>query len=281
MRFFGPFVRRPCIDPAAGAWAFPAVLVAAVLAVAVSVNTAAAQAPLRVLLLTGGGYHDYPAQKEILAKGIADRINARVTIDDEAGRSSAARISRHNDPNWLQDVDVVVYNICLADVRDNSWSEAIVRAHVEAKVPAVVLHCTMHSYNYRGDSPIWSQFLGVRTQRHQRQMAFTVEAVNAEHAIMQNLPTPWQTPHGELYEILEVFPTANVLAQAYGEESKKDQPTIWTNEFQGVRVFGTTIGHHNETMQTKQYLDLVTAGLLWAANRLDDSGKPLNGYGVR
>ena len=241
---------------------------------------AAAQAPLRVLLLTGGGYHDYPAQKDILADGITDRVSARVTIDDEAGASSGHRISRHNNPDWLKDFDVVVYNICFADVRDNAWSEAIVRAHVAAKVPAVVLHCTMHSYNYRGDSPIWSRFLGVRTQRHQRQMPFTVEAVDAKHPIMADLPTPWRTPHGELYEILEVYPTAKVLAQAYGEESKKNQPTVWINEFEGVRVFGTTIGHHNETMRTTQYLDLVTAGLLWAVNRLDDSGKPLNGHGV-
>lgn len=253
----------------------------AVLAI-VTVSPVAAQAPpLRVLLLTGGGYHDYPAQKEILAKGLTDRISARVTIDDEAGRNSAARISRHNDPDWLKDVDVVVYNVCFADVRDNAWSEAIVRAHVAAKVPAVVLHCTMHSYNFRGDSPIWSEFLGVRTQRHQRQMPYTVEAVTAQHPIMANFPTPWRTPQGELYEMLEVFPTATVLAHAYGEESKKHQPTIWTNEFQGVRVFGTSIGHHNETMETKQYLDVVAAGLLWAVNRLDDSGKPLNGYGVR
>ena len=146
-------------------------LPAAALAALVSAPAAAQTAPLRVLLLTGGGYHDYPAQKEILAKGITDRINARVTIDDEAGRNSAARISRHNNPDWLKDVDVVVYNICFADVKDNAWSEAIVRAHVAAKVPAVVLHCTMHSYNFRGDSPIWSEFLGVRTQRHQRQNA--------------------------------------------------------------------------------------------------------------
>jgi type 1 glutamine amidotransferase len=175
----------------------------------------------------------------------------------------------------------VVYNICFADVRDNEWSEAIVREHVVSGVPAVVLHCTMHSYNFRGHSPIWSMFLGVRTQRHQRQMPYTVEVLEPKHPIMANFPGPWKTPQGELYEILDVYPTATPLAHAFGEESKKNQPTIWTNRFAGVRVFGTTIGHHNETMLTPTYLDLLGAGVLWAANKLDDAGKPLAGYGKR
>jgi len=143
-----------------------------------------------------------------------------------------------------------------------------VRAHVASKVPAVVLHCTMHSYNFRGDSPIWSQFLGVRTQRHQRQMPYTVETLRPEHPVMAKFPASWRTPQGELYEILEVFPTATPLAHAFGEESKKHQPTVWTNQFEGVRVFGTTMGHHNETMQSKEYLDLLAAGVLWATDRL-------------
>jgi type 1 glutamine amidotransferase len=239
----------------------------------------AAQAPLRVLLITGGGYHDYTNQKEIIAKGLGERINARFTVDHEAGPNSAARVSRHKSAGWVRDFDIVIYNICFADVRDNEWSEAIVREHVTHQIPAVVLHCTMHSYNYRGDSPVWSMFLGVRTQRHQRQMPYTVEALQPKHPIMVNFPAPWRTPQGELYEILDVYPTATPLAQAFGEESQKQQVTVWTNRFAGVRVFGTTIGHHNETMQTKAYMDLLASGVLWAAGKLDEAGKPMAGYG--
>jgi type 1 glutamine amidotransferase len=208
-------------------------------------------------------------------------VNAVFTVDHEAAANSAARVSRHTAPGWSREFDVVLYNICFADVRDNAWSEAIVREHVTQKVPAVVVHCTIHSYNYRGDSPIWSRFLGVRSQRHQRQMPYTVEALQPKHPIMLNFPSPWLTPQGELYEILEVFPTATPLAHALGQESGKHQVTIWTNEFEGVRVFGTTTGHHNETMLTKTYMDLLASGLLWAANKLDASGKPSAGYGAR
>jgi hypothetical protein len=32
-------------------------------------------------------------------------------------------------------------------------------------------------------------------------------------------------------------------------------------------------------MSTDVYLDLVTRGMLWACDKLDDSGKPKPGYG--
>ena len=55
---------------------------------------------------------------------------------------------------------------------------------------------------------------------------------------------------------------------------------IWTHLYRGVRVFGTTIGHHNETMEGEVFLDTVSRGLLWAVGRLAPAGRPLTGYRV-
>ena len=271
-------MRRIVARRAAAVMASCLMLAASVLS---PVHRAAAQEPLRVLLVTGGGYHDYEAQKSILAEGIAARANVTFTVDHEAGERADARLTRHATDAWADAFDVVVYNICFADVTDAEYVERIVRAHVARQLPAVVLHCTMHSYNYRGDNPIWSMFLGVRTRRHQRQMPFTVEPLAPEHSVMAGFPAPWRTPQGELYEILDVYPTATPLAHALGEESGQHQVNVWVNRFAGVRVFGTTIGHHNETMSTDVYLDLVARGLLWAAGRLDENGRPAPGYGPR
>jgi hypothetical protein len=59
------------------------------------------------------------------------------------------------------------------------------------------------------------------------------------------------------------------LARAYDPEQEVYQVTVWTNRYGNARVFGTTIGHHTETMESPVYLDLVTRGLLWAAGRLE------------
>ena len=54
---------------------------------------------------------------------------------------------------------------------------------------------------------------------------------------------------------------------------------VWTNEYNGkAKVFGTTLGHNNATVQDPRYLDLVTRGLLWSTGHLTDDGKPAAGY---
>ena len=73
----------------------------------------------------------------------------------------------------------------------------------------------------------------------------------------------------------KVWPTATVLAN--GDNEQRKQPCVWVNDFHGTRVFGTTVGHHNETMAEGVYLDLVTRGLLWTTGKLTDDGKPVPG----
>jgi len=53
---------------------------------------------------------------------------------------------------------------------------------------------------------------------------------------------------------------------------------IWANTFGKAKVFGTSIGHHNETMNTDIWLDLVGRGLLWTVDGLTDKGMPKPGY---
>jgi type 1 glutamine amidotransferase len=36
------------------------------------------------------------------------------------------------------------------------------------------------------------------------------------------------------------------------------------NQYGEGKVFATTIGHHNETVSTKEFLDLITNGVRWA-----------------
>lgn len=234
---------------------------------------------LQVLMITGGGWHDYEAQQYSLRDGLSERVQIEITIDHEAGKNSGHKISRHENNDWSQEFDLVLYNMCFADIRDVDWSKRIVQAHVDQQVPAVVLHCALHSYNYHRDDDTWQRFAGVKSNRHQSHKPFTVEVLNQDHPVMARFPAEWRTPAGELYHIEEVFDTATPLAHAYGEDRGRHEVNIWVNEYQGVRVFGTTIGHHNVTMSHPTYLDLVASGLLWAADKLEADGSPVNGYG--
>jgi type 1 glutamine amidotransferase len=55
----------------------------------------------------------------------------------------------------------------------------------------------------------------------------------------------------------------------------------WINDYQGTRVFSTTVGHNNKTVADDRYLDLVTRGLLWACGKLDEQGVIAPGYGPK
>ena len=234
--------------------------------------------PLKVLMITGGGAHDYEAQQTILEEGIGERVNAEFTIDFEAGLDdSEGRISRHRNTAWAEEFDLVLYNMCFAQMRDDEWvNRLVLEGHVEHGLPAVLLHCAMHSYSYQeGYGEAWEKFMGVRTNSHERHRPFPVEAVDTDHPVMAHFETPWDPPHGELYEIDEVLDTVTPLAEGHGGNT---HVVVWVNGFQDVPVFATTIGHHNVTMEHPNYLNLVSAGLLWAAGKLDDEGHPEAGY---
>lgn len=233
--------------------------------------------PLKVLMITGGGWHDYEEQKQILEDGLTDRIgNISFTIDNEVGDQADVKTSIHDDTDWAAEYDLVLYNHCHSGVDDVEYIERIVDAHVENQLPAVMLHCAMHSY--RSDTRKWFEFVGARSHRHEGHQPFTVEAIETDHPIMLNFPRTWRTPHGELYEIVELMQGAEPLARAYGIDTDRYHNVAWTHEYEGVRVFSSTLGHHNETMGHDVNLNLVAAGLLWAADLLEDDGTPSEGY---
>lgn len=233
--------------------------------------------PLNVLFITGGGWHDYETQDGILEQGLTERIgNIVFTIDDETGSAANQKLTRFQNPNWANGFDLVLYNKCHSGVDDVEYIESIIDAHVEHQLPAVMLHCAMHTF--RGDTNRWFEFVGARSHRHESHQSFTVENIEAEHPIMVNFPRTWRTPHGELYEIVELIRGAQPLARAYGKDTGRYHPVVWTHEYNGVKVFSSTLGHHNETMGHDANLNLVAAGLLWAAGKLNDDGTPAEGY---
>ena len=49
---------------------------------------------------------------------------------------------------------------------------------------------------------------------------------------------------------------------------KSSNDCVLVNQYGKGKVFGTTLGHHNETMQAKEYLNMVSNGILWATDRI-------------
>lgn len=225
--------------------------------------------PIRALIVTGGCCHDYVFQSAAMIEGIAKHAEVEFTLVNEGGKGTKAQIPLYDDPKWADPYDVVIHNECFADTADETYIRKITDAH-KAGTPAVVVHCAMHTYR-AAKIDDWREFLGVTSTRHEHQSHYPVTVKAPEHPIMKEFPKNWTTPKDELYLVSKVWPKTTVLATSKSEKSGEEHPVIWTNEFHGTRVFGTTYGHTNDTFKDPVFIKLLADGMLWAAGA--DSSK--------
>jgi type 1 glutamine amidotransferase len=237
--------------------------------------------PIRALLVIGGCCHDYAKQKDILTKGIAARANVKWTVayDPDTGTKHLNPV--YEKPDWAKDFDVVVHDECCSEVKDESLIARILEPHRQG-LPAVVLHCGMHCYRSKGypRSTPWFEFTGLPSTGHGPQAPIAITFIDNDSPITKGV-TNWTTGKEELYNNAagKVLDTAHPLARGQqtvtgkdGRQRTEDVVVAWTNLYKGkARVFATTLGHNNATVADGRYLDLVTRGLLWAADKLDDA----------
>ena len=275
-------------------------LLALALLAGLTPSLSAEQKPLRVLVVAGGCCHDYANQKEFLKKGIEARLNATVEVAYDPTKTTKPLFELFKNPDWGKNYDVVVHDECAADITDQTYVANIVNAHKNG-LPAVNLHCAMHSYrwgNYRepvkagADNASWYEMLGLQSTGHGPQEPIAISFTDKDSPIVKGL-ADWTTVNEELYNNVQIL-TAKTLAKGTQKvPEKKDKKgkvtpaqevttvVVWTNEFgpKQTRIFSTTIGHNNATVEDARYLDLVTRGLLWSVGKLEADGKPSAGFG--
>ena len=255
-------------------------------------------APLKVLLVAGGCCHDYETQTKLLKQGIESRINAVVTVEFNPSKGTDTTFEIYESDDWAKGYDVVLHDECSAKVTEKVYVNRILAAHKNG-VPAVNLHCAMHSYRWGdfrepvetgADNAGWYEMIGLQSTGHGPQSPIDVSYSDPKHPITIGLKD-WTTINEELYNNIRVMSGTNALAvgkqvqQPRAKELKKNPNAkpknasavvLWTNEYgpNKTRIFSTTLGHNNDTVADERYMELVTRGLLWATGNLTDAGKP-------
>lgn len=231
-------------------------------------SIAHAAEPLKVLLVTGEKHHDYESQKTILSKGVKERVPSDWTIWHHK-TADAAKVDL-SVTGWADPYDVVVYNICHAVEKDKAFVEKLCKVHHTGK-PAVAIHCTMHSYHFtiegKEGEKEFNRLLGAYTRRHGAHKPITVKKTIVDHPATRSMPDEWTTAQGELYVLKKLYDTTTVLAYGDAGYDEGPQPLIWLNRYGNTRVFCTTLGHHNSTMERPEYLDMISEGIKWAAGK--------------
>lgn len=249
------------------------------LAIVGSAPAAEDDKPIRALLVIGGCCHDYGKQKDILTKGISERANVQWAIAYDKDTTTKHLNPLYEKADWAAGFDVIVHDECSADVKDTEIIDRILKPHRDG-LPAVVLHCGMHSYRSDGfpKATPWFDFTGLITTAHGPQAPIAITYTDKESPITKGLEN-WTTINEELYNNLtgKLQETAQPLArgkQTYkakdGKDVTNDSIVAWTNTYNGkAKVFATTLGHNNATVADARYLDLVARGLLWSVGKLD------------
>jgi hypothetical protein len=271
----------------------PYISALALSAVAFTAAQAADVKPLKILLLTGGCCHDYNKQKDILKNGIEARINATVDQIHTPDSSTKPALPIYGKPDYATGYDLVIHDECAADINEQATVEGVLKPHRDG-IPGVNLHCAMHCYRIGNPNEkatagtphaFWFEYLGLQSSAHGPQQPISITFTN--QPLVKGLEN-WTTVNEELYNNIQIFPSATPLAAGAQIVKARDGASrtntfvvAWLNTYgpKQTKVFSTTIGHNNTTVQDDKYLDLVTRGVLWATGHIKADGTPAAGYG--
>lgn len=227
-------------------------------------DPAAANRPLNALILTSPGvYHNYKQQTWILAHRIAEYANVRFDV-------SLAEPERWKSTDFSEGYDVLIYNFCMADNQDGALIANLRRQTEQLGVPALVIHCTMHSFR---ETDLWWPMFGLKTKDHEPLRSLT-QTQGEWHPILTGIPSEWTLTNDELYINLEFG--GQPLLSTIGEDGET-HTTAWLT-YQGTTpVFGTTLGHSEDTIKNPAFQRLIANALLFVTDNLSDDGTPKAG----
>ncbi|MGB0371954.1 MAG: ThuA domain-containing protein [Opitutales bacterium] len=261
-------------------------------AVFAAFSNAQAETKLNILLVNGGCCHDYDEQGLVIKNLIESSLKAEVTIAHGSTKKPNATFAEYESDDWAEFYDLIIHNECSARVSDLEYIERVLNAHLKG-VPAINIHCAMHSYR-RGDfkNPVelgadnakWFEMIGLQSSGHGPRAPVDVTYENVEHPVITGLED-WTTPVGELYNNIQIFDTATVLAK--GAQTIRDKRTpelaiVWTNEYgpDKTRIISLSIGHTSEEMLDENFEKLLIRSALWATDNINADGSAKNGLAM-
>jgi len=114
---------------------------------------------------------------------------------------------------------------------------------------------------------------------HGAQYEYIVTSREPEHPIMKGLPSQWLHAQDEMYDRMRgPFENATILATAYSDVEKNQQswepvlkgtgwnvPTLMVINYGKGRIFHTTLGHFDYSMECVGFMTTLQRGAEWAA----------------
>jgi uncharacterized protein len=269
-------------------FSFVAIAACAALFTSLSTSRATAAEKIRVLIIDGQNNHEWQKTTPLLVRALkeSDRFVADVATTPAAGQDMSKFRPEFSD-----------YDVVMSNYNGDRWPKETEQAFVDFLRNGggfVSVHAANNAfaewpeYNeaiglggwfgrseksgpyvyYKDDKLVRDDAPG-RCGGHGEQHEFVVEA-RAEHPIIKGLPKRWLHAKDELYDSLR-GPAKNmtVLATAFSDPktggTSRDEPMLMVLDFGKGRVFHTTLGHADYSMDCVGFITTLLRGTEWAA----------------
>lgn len=237
-----------------------------------------------------GRWHKYAPQKEIFIE-LAKKAGWDLTVS--TGEHDPQIVALQN-PDLTKGYDAVVYNFCFAGSNDLKAASNIITQTREKGVPAMLIHCSMHSFwgtfkdgkktypdtgkakpradlyekwkkeNPGKPFPAWGNFTGIASAKHGPHKPIKVEKC-CEHAATKSLSKEgFKTGNAELYNNIYVTDEVKPLLKGLQEinANKTDEAIVMWQVPQGKsEVIGISLGHGLGEWKQPEFQNLLIDGL--------------------
>ena len=248
----------------------PAMIAVFATVAAVSNVAAAADAPIKLLIITGDHGHDWKTTTKLLKAFIGERTKGKIAVD--VTETPSKDLTAENLAKY--DVLLLNYKDTAKGSAESRWSDQNKKAFVDAIKGGkglVVYHHASSAFI----KPNWEEFEtivgGWRAQGfHGPKHDFTVKKTDAKHPISDGMPNSFAHTTDELYQNSLLPPGSIVLATAFSDPKKprgtgKDEPVIWVSEYGKGRVYENVLGHDETAIGDAEFQRFMVRGIVWAA----------------
>lgn len=212
--------------------------------------------PTKVLIVTAEQEYQSKETLPAFAKEVLEPLGLKVQ------HINSDDVKNIDGLSAMDDADVLVLFMRRRELPPEQLNKF--KAWFEAGKPLVAIRTASHGFQN------WLEFdrvvLGATYGNHYGKGVahMKVEEKAAGSPLLRGVTPGEFDTNGSLYKYSDLGPKTTVLIS--GTFQDKHEPSAWTNDYKGGRVFYTMLGHPDD-FKTPQYRTLLRNAVLWAADK--------------